>query len=241
MGLMHRPPFVGCGREASGEQDSFVFAEAWDFSQKSFRALPFFFHLPKAIHLLWGSQRTERVTIGYGGIKVFTPPHYFTMEARLLFTRIVSRLASLGAALALASCASKQTTDFSLAPVPYAMRVPEKIAPRLSTGPIEGPFRREVEKAGARAATTIYFHPKDKNLPRSIFLTAYSFPASKFDAAQNPNEPPRFGMQIVRADGMVLSIAGPHDTIYDPHTPSGQEIIALNKIIYESQSYHRLP
>jgi hypothetical protein len=43
MGLMHRPPFVGCGGEASGEQDSFVFAEARDFSQKPFRALPIFF------------------------------------------------------------------------------------------------------------------------------------------------------------------------------------------------------
>lgn len=163
------------------------------------------------------------------------------MEARLLLTNFLSRLAALGAALALASCASKQTTDFSLAPVPYAIKVPEKIAPRLSTGPIEGPFRREVEKAGARAATTVYFHPKDQNLPRSIFLTAYFFPASKFDAAQNPQEPPRFGMEIVRADGMVLSIAGPHDTIYDPHTPSGQEIIGLNKIIYEAQNYSRLP
>ena len=49
MGLMHRPPFVRGGGEASGEQDSFVFAEAGDFSQESFRALPFFFHLPKGI------------------------------------------------------------------------------------------------------------------------------------------------------------------------------------------------
>lgn len=42
MGLVHRPPFVGCGGEASGEQEPFVFAEAGDFSQKSFHAQPFF-------------------------------------------------------------------------------------------------------------------------------------------------------------------------------------------------------
>jgi hypothetical protein len=43
MGLVHLPPFVGGGGETSGEQESFVFAEAGDFSQKSFHALPFFF------------------------------------------------------------------------------------------------------------------------------------------------------------------------------------------------------
>ena len=47
MGLVHLPPFVGGGGETSGEQESFVFAEAGDFSQKSFHALPFFFHFSK--------------------------------------------------------------------------------------------------------------------------------------------------------------------------------------------------
>ena len=163
------------------------------------------------------------------------------MESYLYFTRTLSRLAALAAALALGACVSHKSADISLAPVPYAMRVPKEIAPRLSTGPIEGPFRREVETGGARAATTIYFNPKDQTLPRSIFLTAYFFPASKFDAAQNPNEPPRFGMEVLRADGMVLSIAGPHDTIYDPSTPSGRDVIGLNKIIYKPQTFHRLP
>jgi len=163
------------------------------------------------------------------------------MGAHLYFTGILSRLAALAAALALGACVSHKSADFSLAPVPYAMRVPKEIAPRLSTGPIEAPFRREVETAGARAATAVFFDPKDQSLPRSIFLTAYFFPASKFDAAQNPNEPPRFGMEVIRADGMVLSIAGPHDTIYDPSTPSGRDVIGLNKIIYKPQTFHRLP
>jgi len=47
MGLVRRPPCVVRGGEASGEQEPFVFAEAGDFSQKSFHALPFFFHFSK--------------------------------------------------------------------------------------------------------------------------------------------------------------------------------------------------
>jgi hypothetical protein len=58
---------------------------------------------------------------------------------------------------------------------------------------------------------------------------------------QNTDEPPRFGLEIVRSAGMVLSIAGSHDTIHDPATPCGQDVMGLNKIIYEAQSYHRLP
>lgn len=163
------------------------------------------------------------------------------MESRPHFTGMLPRLAALVASLALAACVSHKSADISLAPVPYAMSVPKEIAPRLSTGPIEGPFRREVEKAGARAAATVYFNPKDQTLPRSIFLAAYFFPASKFDAAQNPNEPPRFGMEVVRSDGMVLSITGPHDTIYNSATPSGRDVMWLNKEITKPQTYHRLP
>ena len=48
-------------------------------------------------------------------------------------------------------------------------------------------------------------------------------------------------MEVLRADGMVLSIAGPHDTIYDPSTPSGRDVIGLNKIITKPQTFHRLP
>jgi hypothetical protein len=61
MGLMHGPPFVGRGGEASGEQNSFVFAEARDFSQESFRALPFFLHLPKVI---LAERMSQRVVAG---------------------------------------------------------------------------------------------------------------------------------------------------------------------------------
>ncbi len=41
MGMVHFPPFVGCGEENPGEQVSFVYAESGGFFQKSFDALPF--------------------------------------------------------------------------------------------------------------------------------------------------------------------------------------------------------
>jgi hypothetical protein len=39
----------------------------------------------------------------------------------------------------------------------------------------------------------------------------------------------------------VLGIAGPHDTIYDPATPSGRDVVRLHKSIYQPQTYRRLP
>jgi hypothetical protein len=152
-------------------------------------------------------------------------------------------LAPIAAMLALGACASQKTTEISLEPVPYAMEVPVDIAPRLSTGPIEGPFRRDVDNAGGLAATTVYFNPGPggERLPRTIFMTAYFFPAAEFDAAQNPNEPPSFGKEVLRSGGTVLGIAGPHDTIYDPATPSGRDVVRLNKSIYEPQTYRRMP
>jgi hypothetical protein len=166
-----------------------------------------------------------------------------TMKITMLPHFIRRAMLPLLAALALGACASNKTSEIFLGPVPYAMKVPADIAPRISTGPVEGPFRRDVKNAGGLAATTVYFNPGPggENLPRTIFMTAYFFPAAKFDAAQNPNEPPRFGKEVVRSGGTVLGIAGPHDTIYDPATPSGRDVVRLHKSIYQPQTYRRLP
>ena len=56
MGLVHLPPFVGCGRQTSGEQESFVFSETGEFSQKSCHALPFF-----SLLQVYGSWRSESI------------------------------------------------------------------------------------------------------------------------------------------------------------------------------------
>lgn len=122
-----------------------------------------------------------------------------------------------------------------LSPVPYALNLPEAITNRLSTGESTGPFAEEVKQAGATASALVYYQPESGD--KTILLAAYYFPADRFDAAQKPDEPPRFGQEVIRKDGMVLSIAGPHDTIYEPDTPDGRNVIAASALIYAPETY----
>lgn len=151
-----------------------------------------------------------------------------------------TRLIAVMASFALAACSSQQTGSLSLAPLPFAMEVPVGIAPRLTTGPVEGPFGDRVREAGALAATTVYYNPVGQR-ERVIFMTAYWFPAEKFDALRSPDEPPRFGIEILRNDGYVLSAAGPTDAMFAPDTPDGQNLTALHGVIYLPQTYRSLP
>lgn len=123
----------------------------------------------------------------------------------------------------------------SLAPVPYVLNLPETITRHLSTGALTGPFAEEVKQAGAQASALVYYQPEIGD--KTILMSVYYFPSGKFDAAQNPDEPPRFGQEVIRKDGMVLSVAGPHDTIYEPETPDGRNVIAASGLIYAPQSY----
>jgi hypothetical protein len=147
-----------------------------------------------------------------------------------------------GLAIVLAGCAGRVGERVTLRPVPYDMLVPTGIAQRLTTEPVEGSFGRVVEKAGALAATTVYFNPgpREESLPRSIFMTAYYFPEAAFEAAQNPNEPPMFGIEVARGGGAVLGIAGPHDTLYDLSTQAGRDVARLAERIYKKETYERI-
>lgn len=125
----------------------------------------------------------------------------------------------------------------SLAPVPYELRLPEEIARHLSTGPLDGPFAEEAGKAGAAASTVVLYEPDSGE--KTILMSVYYFPEARFDAAQRPDEPPRYGREVIRKDGMVLSVAGPFDTIFDPGTPDGQKVIAADALIYSPATYGR--
>jgi len=144
-------------------------------------------------------------------------------------------LVFLAAAALVAGCAPPPSAEINLAPVPYAMGVPPEILPRLATGPIEGPFGREVIEAGAAATTTVYYQPEEGE--RVIFLTAYWFPAKKFDALQSPDQPPLFGSEVLRDADHVLSVAGPKDAIFAPDTPDGRNLLALYGSINLAQTY----
>ncbi len=144
----------------------------------------------------------------------------------------------LAAALSglLAACSSETDATLSLRPVPFEMRVPPGIAPRLSTGPVEGPFSEEVRRAGALASVTVYYNPVEQGR-RTIFMTAYWFPAEQFDALQSPDQPPLFGSGVLRTGGRVLSVAGPVDAIFAPDTPDGRNLTALYGVIFLPETY----
>lgn len=146
------------------------------------------------------------------------------------------------AALSVAGCSpqKEKAGSLSLAPLPFAMNIPAAILPRLSTGPVEGPFGEEVRQAGATAATTVYYTPLEQG-QKVIFMTAYWFPAEKFDAMQSPDQPPLFGTEVLRKDNQVLSVAGPVDAIFAPDTPDGQNLTALYGVIYLPETYRSEP
>lgn len=135
-------------------------------------------------------------------------------------------------------CTPQPSAEFDLAPVPYKMSVPPEILPRLSTGPIDGPFGDEVTQAGATAATTVYYQPVEGQ--RVIFMTVYWFPAEKFDALQSPDQPPLFGLEVLRAGNHVLSVAGPKDAIFAPDTPDGRNLLALYGLINLPENYRAI-
>ena len=127
------------------------------------------------------------------------------------------------------------TTSLSLAPVPYEIKLPDEIAGKLSVEAISGTWAEEVKKWGADAASLVYYQPAEGS--RSILMSVYYFPAEKFDAAQNPNEPPSFGREVIRKDGKILSVAGPQDIIFEPDTEDSRNVIASNDLIYDPENY----
>ncbi len=142
----------------------------------------------------------------------------------------------LCALAALAGCSAERDAALQLQPVPFVMKVPAGVLPRLATGPIEGPFGDQVRAAGALASTTVYYNPLEQG-EKVIFMTAYWFPAGQFDALQSPNQPPLFGSEVLRKDGNVLSVAGPVDAIFAPDTPDGQNLTQLYGVIYLPDTY----
>jgi len=68
----------------------------------------------------------------------------------------------------------------------------------------------------------------------------YYFPAATFDALKNPNEPPAYGQEVIRKNGMVFSIAGPQDSIFDPNTQDGKNISTLYATITKPETYSPL-
>ena len=130
------------------------------------------------------------------------------------------------------------TSSISLAPVPFEIKLPEEFAGKLSVEAFSGSWAEEIAKSGADAASLVYYQPESGD--KTILMGVYYFPADKWDAAQNPNEPPPYGREVIRKDGKVLSVAGPQDTIFDAETVDGKNVVASNALIYEPENYTHL-
>jgi hypothetical protein len=147
--------------------------------------------------------------------------------SRVLVAGIVSAV--------LSACSLTQAGMVDLDPVPYSFHPPSGLESKLSVEPMTGDWASEVFAAGVESAVTVTYTPDEGQ--KAILMGVYYMPESVFDAAANPNEPPIYGTEIARADGHVLAVAGPQDSIYDPGTDDGKNISLLYDALYDPESF----
>jgi hypothetical protein len=148
-------------------------------------------------------------------------------------------------ALALSSCAnnSADLVQISLAPIPYVFEVPSDIAKHLTIENMElevgndfnSQFTQQAKQAGAIAQMYINYTADDGSVHG--FAGVYYFKKADFETAQNPNEPPIYGSKVVGENEMVLAIAGPQDSIFDPTSQDGKNSMALYTLVYDPKSF----
>ena len=144
-------------------------------------------------------------------------------------------------ALVLSSCAisSEESVEISLAPVPYSIQVPSDIAKHLSVEDMaldtSSEFSGQARLAGAIAQVYINYTADDGSVHG--FAGVYYFMKADFETAQNPNEPPVYGSKVVAENEMVLAIAGPQDSIFEPTTQDGKNASALYTLVYDPKSF----
>lgn len=124
---------------------------------------------------------------------------------------------------------------FPLAPIPYSVALPEDEADRLTAGPLAGSFAAEVKAAGAAEAVVVRYRPEAGE--DVILFSAFYVPVAAWAADQSPDHPALFGREVVRTAEMVLGIAGPFDTIFDPATADGRRVIALAQRITQPERF----
>jgi hypothetical protein len=144
-------------------------------------------------------------------------------------------------ALALSSCAnnSADLVEISLVPIPYVLEVPSDIAKHLTIENMESDtasdFTTQAKLAGAIAQMYINYTADDGSIHG--FAGVYYFKKADFEKAQNPNEPPVYGSKVVEENEMVLAIAGPQDSIFDPTSQDGKNSMALYTLVYDPKSF----
>jgi len=143
--------------------------------------------------------------------------------------------------LLLASCSndSRAIVEVNLAPVPYSIEVPAEIAKHLSVENMvtntPNEFTNQAREAGAIAQVYINYKADDGTMHG--FAGVYYFKKADFEKAGNPNEPPVYGSKVLEEKSMVLSIAGPQDSIFDPNSQDGKNSMALYTLVYDPKSF----
>jgi hypothetical protein len=141
----------------------------------------------------------------------------------------------------MSACANNREAagELSLAPVPYSITVPTEIARHLSVENLESDtasdFTTQAKQAGAIAQMYINYTADDGSIHG--FAGVYYFKKADFEKAQNPNEPPVYGSKVVEENEMVLAIAGPQDSMFEPTSQDGKNSMALYTLIYDPKSF----
>ena len=129
--------------------------------------------------------------------------------------------------------------EVNLAPVPYSIQVPAEIAKHLSVENMvtstPNEFTNQAREAGAIAQ--VYINYKADDGTTHGFAGVYYFKKADFEKAGNPNEPPVYGSKVLEEKSMVLSIAGPQDSIFDPNSQDGKNSMALYTLVYDPKSF----
>jgi len=138
-------------------------------------------------------------------------------------------------AAALTSCSLTQAGMVDLDSVPYSFHPPKSLETKLSVEPMTGDWADDAFAAGVESAVFVTYTP-DEGDPTTL-MGAYFMPEVVFDAAANPSEPPIYGIEVARADGYVLAVAGPQESAYDPGSQDGVNFGLLYDALYDPESY----
>jgi len=153
----------------------------------------------------------------------------------------------LSVALLLTGCAQKQSKPLitepekakvALGQVPYTWNVPKNILDHLTVRTPNNEYSVEAQNNGAQAQALVYYKPISGE--ETIFMAVFYFPVNSYLVANRPDEPPSYGSKVVEENNMILSIAGPQDSIYDPQTADGKNIDLLYKTLYDASSYSKV-
>ena len=141
----------------------------------------------------------------------------------------------------LSSCSfsSQKIIKVDLYPIPYSIEVPAEIAQHLSienmVSNTPNVFTKEADRAGAIAQ--VYINYKAKDGTEHGFAGVYYFNKADYDKANNPNEPPSYGSKVFEYDSMILAVAGPQDSIFDPNSQDGKNSMELYTLVYDPDAY----